>query len=203
MGRASLVADQKKVIDRHASLGFTDESGFLLLPLVRRTLAPTGQTPLLRHRARHRDKVSVAAALTLSPAGRHVNLFYRSYPNAYVNSEVYAHFLRSLLRHVAGPLVLIHDGASLHKGDPMRKLCSEVPRLDLNLLPPYAPELNPTEALWNYEKDKELANFVPHNVTEMNRAICDHLQRVKHDQSRLRTFFSAAHLSWDGLTTIF
>ena len=191
------------MIERQAYLGFTDESGFLLLPLVRRTLAPRGCTPLLRHRARQRDKVSVAAALVLSPAGRHVNLFYRSYPNAYVNSEVYAQFLRSLLRHIASPLVLVHDGGSMHKGDPMRKLCSDVSRLDLNLLPPYAPELNPTEALWNYEKDKELTNFVPHNVTEMNRAICDHLQRIKHDQHRLRTFFTAAHLPWDGLTTIF
>jgi putative transposase len=203
MDRPAVAADQKKVIERHAYLGFTDESGFLLLPLVRRTLAPRGRTPTLRHRARHRDKVSVAAALTLSPAGRHVNLFYQSYPNAYVNSEMYSQFLRSLLRHIASPLVLIHDGASLHKGDPLRKLCSDLPRLDLNLLPPYAPELNPTEALWNFEKDKELANFVPHNVTEMNLAICDRLQQVKHDQSRLRTFFTAAHLSWDGLTTIF
>ena len=203
MDHPALAADQKKVTERHACLGFTDESGFLLLPLVRRTLAPIGRTPLLQHRARQRDKVSVAAALTLSPAGRHVNLFYRSYPDAYVNSEVYAQFLRSLLRHVASPLVLIHDGASLHKGDPIRELCRDVPRLDLNLLPPYAPELNPTEALWNYEKDKELANFVPHDLTEMNLAICAHLRQVKHDQRRLRTFFTAAHLPWDGLTTIF
>lgn len=203
MDRPALAADQKKVIDRHACLCFTDESGFLLLPLVRRTIAPKGRTPMLRHRARQRDKVSVAAALTLSPAGRHVNLFYQSYPNAYVNSQVYAQFLRGLLRQIACPLVLIHDGGSMHKGDPLRKLCSDVPRLDLNLLPPYAPELNPTEALWNYQKDKELANFVPHNVTEMNRTICDHLQQIKHDQHRLRTFFTAAHLPWNGLTTIF
>ncbi|MBV8780826.1 MAG: transposase [Phycisphaerae bacterium] len=203
MDRPALAADQKKVIERRACLGFTDESGFLLLPLVRRTLAPVGHTPVLPHRARQRDKVSVAAALTLSPAGHRVNLFYQSYPNAYVNSELYAQFLRRLLRHISSPLVLIHDGGNMHRGDPMRKLCSDIPRLDLNLLPPYAPELNPTEALWNYEKDKELANFVPHNITEMNLAICDHLQRVKNDQQRLRTFFTAAHLPWDGLTTIF
>lgn len=194
---------QKKVIDRHASLVFTDESGFLLLPLVRRTLARRSHTPVPRHRARRRDRVSVAAALTLSPAGRHVNLFYQTYPNGYVNSIAYAQFLRGLLWQIPNPLVLVHDQGSMHKGDPMRSLCRDFPRLDLNMLPAYAPELNPTEHLWNFEKDKELANFVSHNTRELDLTVREHLQQVKHDQPRLRTFFAAVSLSWNGLTTIF
>jgi len=46
-----------------------DESGLLLAPLVRRTLARRGQRPVLKQRARQRDKVSVAGALWLSPSG--------------------------------------------------------------------------------------------------------------------------------------
>jgi len=203
MDHTSLARHQKKVLNRHASLCFTDESGFLLLPLVRRTLAVRAHTPVLRHRARHRDKVSVAAALTLSPLQRHVSLYFQTYPNAYVNGAVYAQFLRQLLRSIRSPLVIVHDGGSMHKGDPMRALCGEFPRLDLNMLPPYAPELNPAEHLWNFEKHHELGNFVPHNVGELNLAIKDGLQEIRHDQRRLRTFFSATHLPWNGLTTIF
>jgi len=188
---------------RRATLCFTDESGFLLLPLVRRTLAVRACTPILRHRARHRDKVSVAAALTLSPSQCHISLYFQTYPNGYVNGIGYAQFLRQLLGRVRHPLVLVHDQGSMHKGDPMRALCQDFPRLDLNMLPAYAPELNPTEHLWNFEKDKQLANFVPHNVSELDQAICQGLQEVKHDQPRLRTFFTATHLPWDGLTTIF
>jgi len=44
-----------------------DESGFLMSPLVRRTLAPEGQTPILKTKGTHRERVSVTAALTLSP----------------------------------------------------------------------------------------------------------------------------------------
>jgi hypothetical protein len=198
-----VAGDQKKVTERHASLGFADESGFRLLPLVRRTLAHRGRTPVLRHRARQRDKVSVAAALTLSPGRRHVNLYYQTYPNAYVDNVAYAQFLRGLLRRVPAPLVLVHDQGNMHKGDPLRALCDDFPCLDLNALPAYAPDLNPAEHLWNFEKDKELANFVPHDVKELDRTVCDRLQCVKHDQHRLRTFFIAAHLPWDGLTTIF
>ena len=191
------------MIARRATLVFEDETGFLLLPLVHRTLAPRGRTPVLRHRARHRDKVSVAAALTLSPSQGHVNLYYRTYPNACVNNVAYAKFLRGLLRHVPGPVVLVHDRGNMHKGNPVRDLCRDFPRLDLNMLPAYAPELNPPEHLWNFEKDKELANFVPHDVHELNGVVCDRLQRVKRDQQRLRTFFAATHLPWDGLTVFF
>lgn len=192
------------MIDREASLVFTDESGLLLLPLVRATLARRAQTPVLEHRARQRDKVSVAAALTLSPARGHVNLHYQTYPNAYVNNVAYAQFLRcKVLAQITRPLVLIHDGGTMHKGDPMRDLCGHFPRLDLNLLPPYAPELNPTEQLWNFEKDKELANYVPHDVRELDATVNDHLERIKHDQVRLRSFFAAVPLPWNGLTTIF
>lgn len=108
---------------RGASLIFTDESGFLLLPLVRRTLAVQGRTPVLRHRARQRDKVSVAAALTLSPARGHVSLYYQTYPNQYVNGVTYAQFLRrTVLPRVPAnrPVVLVHDGGSMHKGDDLR-----------------------------------------------------------------------------------
>jgi transposase len=197
-----LARHQKKVANRHATLGFTDESGFLLLPLVRRTLAPRGHAAPLRHRARHRDKVSVAAALTLSPVQGHVSLYYSTYPDGYVNNVAYAGFLRELVRQVHNPLVLVHDRGNMHRGDPLRQVQQDFPddRLDLNLLPPYAPELNPVEQLWNFSKDKEMSNFTPHTVAELNVATTHLLERIRHDQSRLRTFLRATPLPWNSLT---
>ncbi len=192
---------QKKVVARHASLVFTDESGFLLLPLVRRTLAPRGCCAPLLHRARHRDKVSVAAALTLSPCQGHVSLHYQTYPNGYVNVGAYAQFLRELLRRMGSrPIVLVHDRGNMHRGDPMRALTRDFPRLDLNLLPPYAPELNPVEQLWNFAKDKELSNFVPHDVAEANAGVTGLMDGIRHDQLRLRSFYRATPLPWNLLT---
>ena len=48
---------QKKTRALDATLGFTDESGFLLAPLTRATLTARGHTPVLRQRAKNRDKV--------------------------------------------------------------------------------------------------------------------------------------------------
>jgi len=201
-----MAAHQKKAARSRATLIFTDESGFLLLPLVRRTLAVQGHTPVLSHRARHRDKVSVAAALTLSPAQGHVSLYYQTYPNEYVTGAVYATFLRAnVLRRLPScrPAVLIHDRGSMHKGDHMRALCVERPKLCVNPLPPYAPELNPVEQLWNFEKDKELSNFVPQDVRQLNATVDGRLRDVRHDQPRLRSFFAATPLPWEGLTVFF
>lgn len=189
--------------DHKATLVFTDESGFLLLPLVRRTLARRGQTPVLMHRARHRDKVSVAAALTLSPDQGHVSLYVQIYRNQYVTAERYARFLRELLWRRAEPLVVIQDQGSMHKGDALRRLSADFPRLDLNWLPPYAPELNPVEALWNFAKDKQLSNFVPRDVAHLEHAVRDDLEKIRQDQHRLRSFLAATELPWEPLTLFF
>jgi putative transposase len=194
--------DKKKTVNRHATLVFTDESGFMLLPLVHRTLAPKGRAAPLVHRARHRDRVSVAAAVTLSPARGHVGLYYKTYPNGYVNVEVYADFVRGLLRQIHNPLVLVHDRGNMHRGEPMRQLQRDfsAERLNLNLLPPYAPDLNPVEPLWNFAKDKQLSNFVPHDVRELDTAVRGCLDDVRHDQVRLRSFIRSVPQSWNLLT---
>lgn len=170
------------------------------MPLVRRTLAIRGHPPLLRHRARQRDKVSAAAALTLSPQQRHVGLYFQTYPMTWVNNEIYTQFLHTLLRQLRRPLVLVHDRGSMHRGPTLRSLAARYPRLDLNLLPPYAPELNPVEQLWNFAKDKDLCNYVPSNVADLDRTVCGELESIRQDQDRLRSFFIASALPNDPLT---
>lgn len=188
----------------HATLGFTDESGFLLMPLVCRTLARRGQTPRLLHRARQRDKVSVAAALTLSPHRRHINLHYQTFPNSYVNGEAYARFLRgSVLRSQRGPVILIHDQGSMHKGEFLHALAADYPRLEMQFLPGYAPDFNPTEPLWKHAKRDELSNFTPRTVSELDHEIHRCLDAAHDNQGLLRSFFATTKLSWDGLTELF
>jgi transposase len=191
-----MAAHQKKAHDLNATLGFTDESGLLLAPLIRTTQAPIGHAPVLKHRARHRDKVSVAAALTLSPQRGHVALYYQAYPNVYVDNVLYAQFLKTVLWHVRGPLVLLHDGGSMHKGEPIRHVQERFPRLHLHRFPPYAPELNPPEYLWTDVKYHRLGNFVPTDVPQIERVACAELEDVRHDQQRLRSYFFASPLPW-------
>lgn len=88
-----------------AHLVFVDESGFLLIPSVRKTWAPRGQTPLLRCWQRH-DKLSVISGISVSPRRRRVGLYYRVHPTNIHQAEV-CEFLRHLLRHLRGPVMVL------------------------------------------------------------------------------------------------
>jgi hypothetical protein len=80
-----------------------------LIPSVRRTWAPRGQTPLLRHRAR-RDRISVISGLSVSRCRRHCGLYFLLSLKNIKHPEVCA-FLRDLLRHLRGPVIVIWDTA--------------------------------------------------------------------------------------------
>lgn len=189
-----MAADQKRAARQRAHLVLIDESGLLLAPLVRRTLAPAGQTPVLEQKASHRDKVSLTAALCISPRKGRLSLQFRTYLKAYVNNERTAEFLRGLLRQLRGRVIVVWDRGNMHKGPPIRKLLEDYPRLELRSLPPYAPELNPVEQLWQHLKWVRFVNFAPLDVRQLDQAVRRHLHRTKRRPRRLRTFFNAADL---------
>jgi hypothetical protein len=80
-----------------------------MMPLVRRTWAPRGQTPLLRQRTNSYRKVSVIAALTVSPNRDRVQLFFRLHPQANINAPTVLSFLKHLGRHFQCPISLLWD----------------------------------------------------------------------------------------------
>jgi transposase len=172
-----------------------DESGVFLSPLVRRTLAPRGQTPILHVPGGHRDKVSVMAGLALSPCARQLNLYFHTHPQHYFNNVRVAAFLRHLLRHLRGDVIVVWDNGTNHKGEPIREVRAAYPRLDIEWLPPYAPELNPVEQLWGHIKYGALANFTPPDVTTLDRHVTHSLFQAKARSQRLRSFYAATPLA--------
>jgi transposase len=168
-----------------------DESGFLLLPTVRRTWAPRGETPLLRHRYR-RDKVSAISALTVSPQRHRCGLYAYFFGDNITQVEV-ALFLRLLLRHLAGAIIVLWDGGAIHGGPEVNALLARHPRLHVERFPAYAPELNPDELVWNYLK-RELANGRPDTVTELLDDLTRVTRRLRRAPALLRAFIVGSEL---------
>jgi putative transposase len=171
-----------------------DESGFLMSPLVRRTLAPRGHTPILKTKAAHREKVSITAALTISPQRQRLGLYWQTYPRSFVNSQRAAEFLRYLLQRLPGKMIVVWDGGPMHKGDPIRQVLHDFPRLTLERLPPYAPDINPVEYLWGYLKYGKLPNFLPDDVFQLDATLNEHMRRTRKSPERLHGYFKAAKL---------
>ena len=129
-----------------------DESGAFLSPPVRRRLAPRGKAPIIKVPGRKRQKVSLIAALTLAPRQNRIGLYFRCFPDRHVTQVEAAQFMRDVLKHLRGQVHVIWDRGDTHKGDAIRGLHRDYPRLTSHWLPSYAPELNPVEFVWNHAK---------------------------------------------------
>ena len=194
-----MAAHFKKARDERAHVVLIDESGFFLNPLVRRTWAPRGRTPTLTCFGRHRDKVSTIAAISVAPRRRRVGLYWRTDPEHYIDAAGVVAFLRDLLGHLRGRVIVVWDGGSNHKGPLIREFLSRYPRLHLERLPGYAPDLNPVELVWSYLKYGLLANFVPRHVTHLDRVVTGHLGEVRSRPALIESLWAGSKLPFPRL----
>ena len=144
-----------------------------------RTYAPRGHTPVLRVKLT-RDHLSASAAVTAD--GR---LLMQVRDRAFKGPDVVA-FLKHLLTHLPGPLLVIWDGAPIHRAQPIKDCLASgaARRLRLARLPGYAPDLNPLDqGVWQHIKHVELANVscpTPTHLRHELRRATDRLRHKRH-----------------------
>ena len=184
----------KKVAAEQAHLVLIDESGLLLNPLVRRTWAVRGQTPIIGGDGGHRKRVSVVGAVSVSPLAQHLGLYFATLPDGFFTAGAVVGFLRNLLKHLRGEVVVVWDGGGNHKGPLIRAFLKRNRRLTLERLPAYAPALNPVEAVWSWLKYGQLANDVPDGIPELDDEVVDRLVELKFDPGLLRVLWERSDL---------
>ncbi len=160
---------------------WVDEAAFYPLPGVVRTYAPRGETPIL-DALLTRDHLSAISGLTMD--GR---LFLQVRERAF-RAPAVVEFLRHLLRHLPGPLLVIWDGAPIHRAQPIKDFLVQgaAARLQLEQLPGYAPELNPDEGIWHYLKHGELRNVCCADLAELRLELGLAVKRLRHKRHVLR-----------------
>lgn len=163
----------------------------MLIPPVRKTWSPRGQTPIVAHHERH-DRISAISGISISPVKKRLGLYYSLYKGNVTQVQV-CDFLRYLLRHLRGFVIVVWDNASPHKGRQIRDFCGQCKRLHLEALPPYAPELNPDEGVWSQAKES-MANGRPDNMGELWWDVLDILDSLTASQSSLRACIHKSEL---------
>ncbi len=167
-----------------------------MAPLVRRSWAPRAHTPVLMQRGRSRRKVSVIAALVISPKRRRVRAFFGLLPDANFDGASVLAFLRELKRSLRVPMTLVWDRLQAHLGEPVAGwLVRHRDSVRAKLLPPYAPELNPVEMIWAHAKTNAMANFAPHDLDELLAQTHVTTLLIADDKALLRSFLKHSPLS--------
>jgi len=165
----------------------------MLQPVVRRTWAPKGQTPILRAWDRH-DRLSVISAVTLAAHRIRLGLYWQIHSENIRGPQVMA-FLRALRWSIRGRLVLILDRWSVHRSKVLRDyLERHGATIRVEWLPPYAPDLNPTEQVWNHTKYSDLANFIPRDCADLHAHVDESIAGQRTQTRLLRSFFHLAGL---------
>jgi transposase len=171
-----------------------DEACSQLAPLVRRTWAPRGRPPVLKHAACFRAKVSLMGALTLSPRRGRLGFYCDTMRQGDYDDWTVAWFLRQLLRHLRGPILLLWDQVKIHQGPAVRALRQAQRRLQIVDFPAYTPDLNVVEQVWSYLKWGKLSNATPANTLIHEKHLGRELSRIRTDQRLLRQLWKGSTL---------
>jgi transposase len=128
---------------RGAEIWFGDEAGVRSDAHAGTTWAPRGKTPIVSTTGA-RFGINLISAVSRQGDFRFMGVKGR------VNAGVFIEFLQRLIKGMTRPIFLVVDGHPTHKAAKVRQFLDTVSdRLELFFLPPYSPELNPDEHVWN------------------------------------------------------
>lgn len=188
-----MAAYPKKGRELRAKICLWDESGISERPSIRRTWAPRGKTPIIRSTGSWKIR-SVVGMITATPSGRKPKLYLRIFKKT-VRSETVIGTVKMLRRHVRGKLILIWDGLPAHRSKITKTfLKTQSSWLSVKRFPAYAPELNPVEYVWAAAKRKDVANFCPDSLLELDRQIRRSAKRMQRNARTLTGFLKASKL---------
>lgn len=165
----------KEVCGRRVRLMFQDEARFGRMVRIRRCWAPAPARPVVCN-GYEREFVYVYGAV--SPVeGQHDWMITRQ-----MNTANMSAFLAQVSKkHRSEFIVMVVDGASSH-------VCKDlvVPKnIRLLRLPPYAPELNPQEHVWDELREKEFPNRVFSDISSVIEQLEAGLPRLSKNRKGL------------------
>jgi len=166
-----------------------DESGVSLIPLMGRTWAPRGQTPVIEHNFNW-ERLSAIGGITLQG-----KLYFRVHEGS-IRKEQVIEYLRQLLRHIRRHhIVLLWDGSAPHRAGAVTDFLEHNKgRITAFRLPPYCPKFNPVEFLWSHLKWSKMRGFCPRQLYELKKKLNACVNNIRRKPGVVRSYFRASHI---------
>lgn len=173
-----------------AEISWGDETGVRSDESRHRGYAPPGQTPIIRIPAR-RKSLSMIAAVTNQGKVR-----FMIYPGGLSPQRLIV-FMQRLIKDARRKVFLILDNLNVHKAKAVRDwLAGHVERIEVFYLPPYSPELNPSEYFNGDLKGAIQRGIPPQDVKDLKRTMLSHSRRIQKSPARVRAYFKNRHIKY-------
>jgi transposase len=158
---------------------FQDEARFGRLPVIRSAWAPARVRPVVKAAIERQFRYVYGA---VSPVEGEVDWAVCDK----MNTEHMSKFLGQIrTAHPDDHILMVVDGASSHKSGELK-----IPEgMTLLSLPPYSPELNPVESLWDYVREKACANTYFENLGGVMERVKDELSKLSECSTRIASMF--------------
>lgn len=174
---------RETVLEFRAILYFQDESNVSLTAFLGKTWAPCGETPHSRVTGR-RGGVSAMSALN-----QRGHLVFRLHQKRIASAEIIAFLGQMLKHHPRRHLVVVMDQAPPHVSKITKAYIARQQRLHVFYLPPYSPDWNPDEQVWNHLKHHELNSHQAKTQQELDGLTCRKLTEMANRPRLLRGLF--------------
>ena len=173
-----------------ADIFFGDEAGVRSDFHSGKTWAPRGQTPVVRVTGARFGFNMISA---VSPKGQ---LRFMVIAGK-VGAGEFCEFLQRLVHKALRPIFLILDGHPVHRSAKVKQLAGSLKgKLELFYLPPYSPELNPDESVWNELKNNGIGRMAIAGPDDLKRKVIQYLRQMQRFPELIRSFFHSSSTSY-------
>ena len=183
-------AIKRKAKKENAVIYFGDETGMRSDHQAGTSYAPKGKTPVIKKTG---QRFSLNMISALSNRG-HLQFMII---DGRFNSEVFALFLKQMIKYSKRKIYFITDGHPAHKAKKLDEwLTKNKDRIEIIFLPPYSPELNPQEYVNQDVKTNVIGKKRPINKAQMRSNVEDFMTKRKNDKVQVQKYFHQKHVRY-------
>lgn len=173
-----------------ATIFFLDEAGFSSEPSLGKTYGLKGSTPVVKTTGQ-RQKVSAISAVSAKGG------FWSKVYTGMLNAGRFVEFLKDFRKGGRGRVFLVVDGHPSHHAKIVKEYVEGTRgMLELHFIPPYAPDLNPDEFVWQHAKTNGVSKKPLRKNESLKERVKADLAGIKANPKLVKSFFHAPSVSY-------
>ncbi len=181
---------RRRAQQENAEIAWGDESGLRSDAQVGRGYAPIGSTPEIQLNT---YRVSVNYIASISHQGKVRFMLYTQN----LTAQLFITFLERLIQGRLRKLMWIVDRHPVHRSNAVQQWLQEhQDKIEMHLLPPYSPQLNPAEYLNCDVKQGVHSKSPTRNLTQLKERLRSHLFKLQKLPARIVKYFQHPFIAY-------